>query len=752
MRNNFKLPKRIFPLTLGVLFINLAAAQTVSLGLSSATGTPGSAVGLSLSLSATVTQPAALQWTVSYATKDFTALSFSLGTAASAAGKTISCNGGSGVATCVVYGINSNTIANGVVATLNFTLSGTTTDTSSVIQVSGGVGPSLGGSAIPTSVTGGTVTIQQSGPTLTGLSCTPDSVIPPAPSTCVATISSAVSGTSIALGANSSSVVIPSSVTVSSGTMATFQVATSSVTADTKVTITATLGTASANSAVWLVAPSPIGVTPDATVSQSSTGAVSSIASPAFSTTAANELLLAFVGAGPSTSAVTVNSVTGAGVPWVLVQRTNAQAGTAEVWRAFSPVVLSNVTVTANLSASVYSSITVMSFQGIDPSGSSGSGAIGATVSASAASGAPSATLTTTRDGSLVIGVGEDPTSGISRTTAPLQNLVYQDLTTSNNAYWVQTQINTTPSSGTAVSINDLEPTADAYNLTAVEILAPSYCQTALVPTTRSFAVTGGSTTVTVATGSGCSWTATTNAASWISFSGGSGSGNGTFSLIAAPNTTGLAQIGSVSAGGQSFKAMEGGSTQIFGDVAVGSQFYDYITLMYEDGITAGCSTSPLDYCPTTSVTRAEMAVFLVVGLDLATGTTLSYPSTAYFQDVPSSSNYFPFVQRIAQLGITAGCSTSPPDFCPTNTITQEEMAVFMIEAWMQANGLTSFTYTETPYFSDVPASSPYFKFIQKMMDLQFWTGCGSGQYCPTAAVTRADMAPMVMRAIMGAP
>ena len=694
---------------------------------------------------------------MSYATKDFTALSVTAGSAALAAGKSISCNGGSGIATCVVYGINSSSIANGVVASLNFTLSGTTTDTSSVISVSGGVGPSLGGSAIPTSTTGNSVTIQQpAGPAITGMACTPDSVIPPAPSTCAVTISSAApgGGTPITIGAGSASVIVPSNFSIPSGaTLASFQVATSSVSSDTAVNISATLGTGTAVFPLWLVAPSPIGVTPDATVSQSSTSAVTSITSPSLTTTAANELLLAFVGAGPSTSAVTVSSVTGAGLTWVLVQRTNTQAGTAEIWRTFSPAVLNGVTVTANLSKSVYTSITVMSFQGVDPSGPNGSGAIGASVSASAASGAPSATLTTTRDGSLVIGVGDDPTTNTSRTTAPLQNLVSQDLTATNNAYWVQTQLNTTPLTGTAVSINDLAPTSDAYNLSAAEILAPSYCQSALVPASRSFAAGGGSTSVSIATGNGCPWTATTNTPSWLSFSGNSGNGNGTFSLIAAPNATGLAQLGSVSAGGQSFKVMEGGSTQVFGDVAPGSQFYDYITLMYENGITAGCGTSPLVYCPSTDVTRAEMAVFIVVALDLATGNTLTYPTTPYFQDMPSSSSYFPFVQRIAQLGITAGCQTSPTAmFCPSDSITQQQMAVFMVEAWMQANQLTTFSYTQTPYFTDVPSSSIYFKFIQKMMDLQFWTGCGSNQYCPTAPVTRADMAPMILRAMLSAP
>src|SRR5262249_36558708 len=154
---------------------------------------------------------------------------------------------------------------------------------------------------------------------------------------------------------------------------------------------------------------------------------------PAFSTTSANELLLAFVSTGPSTGAVTVNSVNGAGLAWQLVSRTNTRPGTAEVWRAFASTPLSGVTVTANLSASVFSSLTVMTFSGVDPTGTNGSGAIGATGSANAASGAPTVSLTTTRDQSLVLGVGNDTTSAIARAPGTFQNLVSQYLSPNNN-------------------------------------------------------------------------------------------------------------------------------------------------------------------------------------------------------------------------------------------------------------------------------------------------------------------------------
>ena len=168
----------------------------------------------------------------------------------------------------------------------------------------------------------------------------------------------------------------------------------------------------------------------DAIIFKDSASSSSSITTPSFSTTLGNELLLAFIaadypGSGPNT---TVTSVSGAGLTWALVQRTNAQFGTAEIWRALSPVPLNNATVTANFSVAVaVSSITVVSFSGVDLSGTNGSGAIGATGSGSDV-GPPAATLTTTRNNSLVFGVGNDWDAAIARTVGTNQSLVHQYL------------------------------------------------------------------------------------------------------------------------------------------------------------------------------------------------------------------------------------------------------------------------------------------------------------------------------------
>ena len=147
----------------------------------------------------------------------------------------------------------------------------------------------------------------------------------------------------------------------------------------------------------------------DAVVSKDGSSASATIASPAFSTSTSNELLLAFVATdyvgGTNT---TVKSIAGASLTWTLVQRTNGQSGTAEIWRAFATAPLSSVTVTASLSQSVVSSLTVMSFAGVSTAGANGSGAIGAVGSKSAVSGAPTAALVSTAANSWVVGVGND--------------------------------------------------------------------------------------------------------------------------------------------------------------------------------------------------------------------------------------------------------------------------------------------------------------------------------------------------------
>ncbi len=224
--------------------------------------------------------------------------------------------------------------------------------------------------------------------------------------------------------------------------------------------------------AVFLItAPASGALTTDAITSTDRPSSSNSITSAAFSTNSGNELLLAFIATDANSSGITVTGVNGAGVNWALVRRTNLQLGTAEIWRAFAPSAISAGKVTATLSQSVAASITIVTFSGVDTTGTNGSGAVGAANGNSASSGAPSVSVTTTRSGSWVFAVGNDWDKATGRTPGANQSLVHQYLASVGDTYWVQKQNTPTAASGTQVFINDTAPTTDRYNLSVVEVL-----------------------------------------------------------------------------------------------------------------------------------------------------------------------------------------------------------------------------------------------------------------------------------------
>src|SRR5258708_11841552 len=226
--------------------------------------------------------------------------------------------------------------------------------------------------------------------------------------------------------------------------------------------------------AILLVAVISVGLKPPIakvafapTVSADQGTASTTVATAPSPAEAVTELLRAFVSSDYVSGAnTTVMGISVGGLTWALVQRTNVQSGTAEIWKAFAPAALTSVTVTATLSQSVAASITVMSFTGVDTSGTNGSGTIGALGTGNANPGAPTASLITTRNGSLVLGVGSDWDSAIGRTVGLNQTLVHQFLPAAQDTYWGQMQSNAIPLSGARVAINTTDTTTHTHNLT----------------------------------------------------------------------------------------------------------------------------------------------------------------------------------------------------------------------------------------------------------------------------------------------
>lgn len=121
------------------------------------------------------------------------------------------------------------------------------------------------------------------------------------------------------------------------------------------------------------------------------------------------------------------------------------------------------------------------------------------------------------------------------------------------------------------------------------------------------------------------------------------------------------------------------GRTPYFSDVPVTHSDFAYVQKLREMGITSGCTAAT--FCPAQPVTRGQMAAFLVrAKLGLNGSEAFPFAPAAEFGDVPASNVFFPYIQKMKELGITAGCS--PSDYCSDAPNTRGQMAVFVTRSF----------------------------------------------------------------------
>ncbi|MFZ5820838.1 MAG: S-layer homology domain-containing protein [Chloroflexota bacterium] len=178
----------------------------------------------------------------------------------------------------------------------------------------------------------------------------------------------------------------------------------------------------------------------------------------------------------------------------------------------------------------------------------------------------------------------------------------------------------------------------------------------------------------------------------------------------------------------------------VFADVPGTYWAWQHIERLYSAGITGGCTSTPLNYCPETAVTREQMAVFLLVA-EHGAGYTPP-PATGLFSDVPASNGFAPWIEQMASEGIAGGCGAG--NFCPGNPVTREQMAVFLLVA---KHGAGYTPPAAVGMFSDVPAGNPFAEWIEQLANEGITGGCGGGKFCPQTPVTRAQMAVFLVAA-----
>jgi len=175
-----------------------------------------------------------------------------------------------------------------------------------------------------------------------------------------------------------------------------------------------------------------------------------------------------------------------------------------------------------------------------------------------------------------------------------------------------------------------------------------------------------------------------------------------------------------------------------FNDVPPDYWAFSFIETLAASGITAGCGND--NYCPTAPVTRAQMAVFLERGIH---GSNFSPPAATgnVFLDVSAESFAASFIEQFFLDGITSGCGNN--NYCPSAEVTRDQMAVFLLRA---KHGSGYSPPPATGVFDDVPLSHWAVHWIEQLAAEGITAGCGNGNYCPDAVVTRDQMAVFLVR------
>ena len=123
-----------------------------------------------------------------------------------------------------------------------------------------------------------------------------------------------------------------------------------------------------------------------------------------------------------------------------------------------------------------------------------------------------------------------------------------------------------------------------------------------------------------------------------------------------------------------------------------------------------------------------------------------STPGPFEFFDVPQSHLFHDAIHALAANGITSGCGGG--NYCPNAAVTRAQMAVFLLKS---AHGAAYVPPAASGnVFDDVPAGAFAAAWIEQLAEEGIAAGCGGGDYCPNAAITRAQMAVFLLKSLLG--
>jgi len=176
----------------------------------------------------------------------------------------------------------------------------------------------------------------------------------------------------------------------------------------------------------------------------------------------------------------------------------------------------------------------------------------------------------------------------------------------------------------------------------------------------------------------------------------------------------------------------------VFTDLGEAGALVAAVEALAADGVFEGTECEPRKFCPGLALTRRVLAVWLVRTID---GGDPPPTGVAPFDDVAPGVWWATHVNRLNELGITAGCAVEPLRYCPDRPVTRAQMAVFLNRAF-QLEPAAAAGFADT---ADSFAAAD----IDALHASGITAGCAVEplRYCPDRPVTRAQAATFLNRA-----
>jgi len=227
------------------------------------------------------------------------------------------------------------------------------------------------------------------------------------------------------------------------------------------------------------------------------------------------------------------------------------------------------------------------------------------------------------------------------------------------------------------------------------------------------------------------------------------GSGNGTIRLHVADNDSikdaSSNPLGGSGGGNGDFTTSEMYlilKEATFADVPTDHSYYEYIEVLYANGLTNGCSITPKLYCPSMSMNRAQIAKFFMT---VELGGTYEPPvdTPKIFVDNWSKNPWAEvWANDMKVKDLTSGCNLSPTLYCPDVDIPREQVAKLALAIKYgssyippAAMGTVFADLTDVNHWSTAWAEQAYLEGLVPACGTD--VGTGKPLFCPNDKVDR---------------